>query len=161
MRLGPATYLHGTAARRLARALLPAIGAGVVASCGAGYTKTDFIARADAICASTLRQTRAVGAQSGLAQYAAAVVPIVTSEAAQLRRLPRPPESARDRGILDRYFAALNEVVQGYRQLAVATHSGDAQGVASAEGALQASPIATLAASYGLRSCGSPGSTSV
>ena len=142
-------------------AVLSLVAAVLVAACGgSAYTKADFVARADAICASAVRQIRAIGPQGGVTQYVTAVLPVIDSEAAQLRGLRRPTESVRDQGTLQRYFAALNDVVQNYRQLAAAAKRGDTQGVASAEAALQASPVASLAASYGLRSCGTPGSTS-
>ena len=81
------------------------------------------------------------------------------SEADQLRALKRPRGNAHDRAALNAYFAALGEVVAAYRQLEAAARRGDAQTVANVEATLQASPVAGLAASYGLRSCGTPGST--
>ena len=134
---------------------------------GGGNTKSDFIARADAICTNTLRQTRALvppasTSQPGGAQaaYLAEVVALVQSEADQLRALKRPSGDAQDRAALSAYFAALGEVVAAYRQLEAAARRGDAQTVADVEATLQASPVAELAASYGLRACGTPGSTS-
>jgi hypothetical protein len=124
-----------------------AVVASVAACGGAAYTKRDFIARADAICSSALRQTRALAPGTGLARYAAAVLPIVRSEAAQLRDLRRPPGDAHDQTTLTRYYAALGQVVQDYRELAAAAARGDDQGVASAEAALRASPAASLAVS--------------
>jgi hypothetical protein len=35
----------------------------------------------------------------------------------------------------------------------------DPQGVANAEAALRANPVGSLAASYGLKTCGAPGAT--
>jgi hypothetical protein len=137
-----------------------------VGSCGgSGYSKSDFVARADAICTKTLNQTRAVpppsSAQSGdaLAAYLAQVVPLVQSEADQLRALKRPPGSARDRATLNAYFAALGKVVDLYRHLETAAKQGDAQTVALLESTLRANSAAGYATSYGLSSCGSPGAT--
>jgi len=124
--------------------------AALVAGCGAD-TKGDFVARANAICASTVRETRSIAPPSfthskaqqlrALAGYLASVLPVVQSEATQLHALRRPTEVAHDRAALARYLSAV------------------ARGVASAEAALRASPVTSLAAAYGLRSCGSPGAT--
>jgi hypothetical protein len=143
--------------------------AGVLAGCGSsGYTKSDFIARADGICTSTLRQTRALVPPAStlrpggaLAVYLGQLVPLVQSEADQLRALKRPPQSARDGATLTAYYGALAQNAESYRQLEAAAKRGDTQTVTDVEAALRASPIAALAASYGLRSCGTPGSTSV
>jgi hypothetical protein len=143
--------------------------AGVLAGCGS-YTKQDFIDRADAICASTTRQTRLIAPPAfthakaeqlhALAGYTAHVLPLVQSEATQLRALPLPKEDARDRAAIAGYLAGLGKVVADYRKLETAAAKTDAPGVTSAEAALSASPIATLAARYGLRSCGTAGATS-
>jgi hypothetical protein len=154
----------GAAARRARRvvvSLVPLALTAIAAGCGGtSYTKRDFIARADAICASAVRQARALAPQSGLAATAGAVLPVVESEAAQLRALRRPGGSAGDRAALDRYYAALGQAVQNYRDLAGAAKRGDTQGATTAEAALRANPISSLASSYGLRSCGAPGATS-
>jgi hypothetical protein len=136
--------------------------------CGGGYTKRDFIARADAICASTVRQLRSIPAPSfgqsatghdALAGYLAAALPLVQSESRQLHALPRPPQKAADRSVLTSWLGAVAQVVEDYRQFEAAAQRGDAQRVASAEAALRASPVASLAASYGLSSCATPGAT--
>ena len=153
---------------RHARVYGPLALVALVAGCGgSGNSKSDFVARADAICTSTLRQTRAVvppasTSQPGGAQaaYLAEVVPLVQSEADQLRALKRPSGNAHDSATLTAYFTALGEVVAAYRQLEAAARRGDAQTVAGVEATLRASPVAELAASYGLRSCGTPASTS-
>jgi hypothetical protein len=141
--------------------------AAVVTGCGgSGYTKSDFVARADGICTNTLRQTRALAppaATSGaaLSAYLGKLVPLVETEADQLRALKRPDDSARDRATLTSYFAALGQVVAAYRRLEAAAVGGDDQTVADVEAALNANPVASLAAGYGLKACGTPGSTSV
>jgi hypothetical protein len=129
------------------------------------------VARADAICTGAVRQTRSIpppaaaqaaGAQyTALASYLNGVVPVLESEASQLRALRRPPGSASDRALLERYFAALAQTVASYKSLATAARNGDEAGVASAEAALGSSPVYSLAESYGLRSCGTPGATTV
>lgn len=146
--------------------------ASIAAGCGGGgYTKQDFIARANAICTNALRQTRSIAQPSGaqaspgqgaaLAAYVSSVVPVLETEASQLHALPRPPGNTSERAALKRYLAAVTESVAYYKQLAAAAKRGDDQAVASAEAALGASPVYTLATSYGLRSCGTPGATTV
>lgn len=140
----------------------------LVAGCGTD-TKPDFIARADAICASAVREVRSIAAPSfthsarqrlsALGVYVTDVLPLVRSEATQLRALPRPQQGARERAALTRYLGALAQVVGVYGEFSAAAKTGDAQGVASAEAALRASPVAALANRYGLRSCGTPGAT--
>ncbi|MBV8999093.1 MAG: hypothetical protein JO304_08545 [Solirubrobacterales bacterium] len=161
---------------RLGRPRASACGALLIAllaaGCGgSGYTKSDFVARANAICASAVRQTRSIpppsaaqagsGQDAALAAYLSSVVPVLESEASQLRALRRPPGNARDQATLKRYLTALTETVTNYRQLAAAAKRGDDQTVANAEAALGASQVYSLAAGYGLRACGSPGTTAV
>jgi hypothetical protein len=144
--------------------------AALLAGCGGGsYAKPDFVARADAICTSAVRQTRSIAPPSftrpaarqlsALARYLAAVLPIVQSEAAQLRALRRPTQDAAARATLTQYLAAVARAAGDYRALTAAAQRGDAQGVSNAEAALRTSPVASLATSYGLRSCGVPGAT--
>ena len=138
-----------------------------VAGCGgSSYTKSDFVARANAICTSTLRQTRALSppastSQPGgtLAAYLGQLVPLVQSEADQLRALKRPPDDNHDSATLNSYYTALGQIVENYRQLEAAARRGDTQTVTDIEATLRASPVAGLAASYGLGSCSTPGST--
>lgn len=139
-----------------------------LAGCGA-YTKGDFIARADAICANSVRATRTISpprfghtpAQqlTALAIYLYRVLPIAQSEVRQLGALRRPTQSAADRARLAHYLAALSQAVGDYRALSAAAQRGDTRGAATAEAALRASPVTALAASYGLRSCSAPGAT--
>jgi hypothetical protein len=141
----------------------------VLAGCGS-YTKHDFIARADAICASTVRQTRLIPPPSfgrdpaqrlrALAGYVARVLPLVRAEATQLRSLRRPTQSAAERASLAGFLAAFAAVVGDYQNLATATSAGDGAGVARAEASLTTSSVGALAAGYGLRSCAAPSSTS-
>lgn len=139
----------------------------MVAGCGgSGYTKSDFVARANGICTGTLRQARALAPPAStsppgaaLAAYLGQLVPIVQSEADQLRALKRPPDSAGDSATLTSYYKALAQIVENYRQLEAAARRGDTQTVTDVEATLRASPVAALAASYGLRACGTPGAT--
>ena len=134
----------------------------IAAGCGgSSYTKHDFIVRADAICANTLRQTRSIASGSALSTYLSAYVPLLESEQTQLRALRRPPGTAHDQATLERYFAALSQTVAEYRHLAAAAKAGDDQAVANAESALGSSQVYSLATSYGMSSCGTPGSTAV
>jgi hypothetical protein len=145
---------------RVASAIAGVAAVVLIAGCGGSYTQSDFIARADAICASALRQTRSITPTSALGEYAGAVLPIVESEAAQLHALKRPPQDARDKATLAQYLGALAQEVENYRKLAAAARRGDGQSVTDAEAALRSSPAASLATSYGLRACGTPGATS-
>jgi hypothetical protein len=131
----------------------------ILAGCGGSYTKKDFLARANAICASAVRQARSIPPGGPLAGYVATVLPIVQSEASQLRGLKRPPVGARERAQLDQYFGALTQVVDNYRQLASAAKQGDRQAVTAAEAELRASPVTALATANGLHACGTPGAT--
>ena len=78
------------------------------------------------------------------------------SEISQLHALPRPSQ---DRGLLDRYLAALQVDRAHYVALAAAARSGDRQMMAEATSALQASPSSGLASQYGLSSCASSSGT--
>jgi hypothetical protein len=138
----------------------------LLAGCGGGgYSKSDFIDQANAICTNTLRQTRAIASPTSTSQpgatagYLGRLVPLVQSEADELRALKRPPGNAHDRLMLSQYLAALGQVVTAYRELEAAARSGDSDTVASVEATLRASPVATLATAYGIRSCGTPGAT--
>jgi hypothetical protein len=137
-----------------------------LAGCGSSApTKHDFITRADAICASAIRQARAIPPPSdqptAQALYLTQLASIAQSEATQLRALRRPTQSSRDGATLSRYMEALAAVVTAYRNLAGAAKRGDAEAVNAAEADLRASPIASLANSYGMTSCATPGPTSV
>lgn len=142
--------------------------AAALIGCGS-YTKRDFIARADAICASTLRQTRLIAPPSftqdkaqrlrALAGYAQQVLPLIRSETTQLRGLRRPSQATADRDALTRYLAAAEGVAVDYRDLSTAAAKNDAVGVARAEAALSTSQVGSLAARYGLRTCGTAGAT--
>jgi hypothetical protein len=134
----------------------------LLAGCGGGgYTKRDFVTRANAICAGALRQARSITPGTSLPTYLTNFLPVLESEASQLEALRRPPGTAGDRATLERYFAALRQTVAEYRQLAAAARTGDQEAVANAEAALGASPVDSLASGYGLSSCGTPGSTAV
>ncbi len=141
----------------------------LVSACGGGghYKKADFVARADGICTKTLNQTRAITQPSptsqpggALAAYLGQLVPLLQSEANQIRALKRPTDgTAQDRRTLSQYLVALGQVVAAYRQLEAAAKQGDAQTIANVEATLRDNPAADLAASYGLRTCGTPGAT--
>jgi hypothetical protein len=142
--------------------------AALLGGCGS-YTRADFIARADAICASAVRRARTIAPPSfsdsasqklsALAGYLAQVLPIARSESSSLRALRRPVEKAGERAALARYLRALARAAGEYGDLAAAAKRGDAAGVASAEAALRVSPVGADAASYGLRSCAAPAAT--
>lgn len=143
----------------------------LVGGCGSTVTKHDYIARADAICAAAVRQTRATappvaatsarGRLQALARYVERVTPIAASELSQLQGLKRPPGPASETAALDQYLAALRQAVSDYRALGAAAAQGDASGVRDAEAALAGSRVTGLATAYGLRACGTPGGTGV
>lgn len=136
--------------------------ASMAAGCGASsYNKHDFIVRADAICASALRQSRSIAPGTALSAYLTAYIPVLEAEESQLRALKRPPGSPQDQAMLEQYYAALSQTVTEYRQLAAAVERGDDQGETNAEAALGSSPVYSLATGYGLSSCGTPGTTAV
>jgi hypothetical protein len=149
------------------KALALLVLAALVAGCGsASYTRHDFVAQANAICAGALRKTRSiVPTQSGggqlavLSGYLKHAVPIVRSEANQLHALKRPPGSDGERALLASYFQELDKTVASYTSLAAAAKRRDAQAAANAEAALRASRATSLATRYGLRSCGTPTAT--
>jgi hypothetical protein len=140
--------------------------AALLAGCGSKYTKSDFVARADGICTNAVRDIRSLNSPSAtgghelraLSQYLGKVLPIVQSEASQIRSLRRP---SGDDAVLARYLSAQAEVVAEYRRLAAAARRGDEQGVADAEAKLQDNPVAALAAQYGMHDCATPGGTGV
>src|SRR6185437_6493241 len=107
-------------------------------------------------CINALRAARSVpppagaGSRAALAAYLQKVAPIVEKEASQTRALPRP---AQDRAILDRYVAAVTASANQYRTLARAASAGDLATVTQSLAALRASPVAALAARYGLTRC--------
>ena len=162
-------------ARAIAALLMLLVTGLLAAGCGSTVTKHDYIARADAICAAAVRQTRSIpppvaassaGARPralalALAQYVRRVTPIAASELAQLESLKRPHGSASDAAALRRYLVALRAAVDNYRALGAAAAAGDGGGVRDAEAALAGSRVTALASAYGLRACGRPGGTGV
>src|SRR6202012_2004267 len=70
--------------------------AAVLAGCGGGHsaTRSDVIARANAICFDSQQALRSIPPPSAqtetLAAYLHKITPIVAKEATQLRALPRP-----------------------------------------------------------------------
>ena len=140
--------------------------AALLAGCGsAAYDKRDYVARADAICASTTRHARTVAAPTGtggvpLAAYIEELLPLLRGEAAQLHGLRRPPGSTAQGAQLRAFLHALDASVGQYAALAAAARSGDTAGVARAESGLRANATGTLGARYGLTGCGTPTSTS-
>jgi hypothetical protein len=159
---------YARAVHCVGRGLTVVVVAALLGGCGS-YTKADFVARADAICASTVRRVRSLTPPSvgdsaaqklrGLAGYLAEVAPLVRAESASLRALRRPTQKPGERAALARYLHALTAAAGDYVDLASSARRGDGAGVASAEAALRVSPVGSDAASYGLRSCATPGAT--
>jgi hypothetical protein len=148
---------------------LLALAALLLGACGSTYTKGDYVHQADAICAATLRELRALAPPSftgtnaqhrlALTAYTERALRIVENERRQLRSLPRPSQPNRQAARLQDYLRALDRAVGDYRSLSSAERAGDTEAAAGATSALAASPIASLAAAYGLRSCASAGAT--
>jgi hypothetical protein len=139
----------------------------LLTGCGS-YTKADFVASANAICAGAVRATRALppptstagaAGASALSAYLERLLPVVRSETKQLLALRRPTGKPRQSASLRRYLAAVSQTRTDYIALAAAARRGDVEGVAEAESRLRASSVAALAARYGLRSCANPGAT--
>jgi hypothetical protein len=148
------------AASRPARLAVALLTSSVIVGCGSRtVTKRDYVARADAICASALRSLRAAGPASSLSAYLGSAVPILRSQDHQLRALPAPSQSAADRATLSRYLAALDADLRSYQALQSAAQAGNAEAATGAESALRVSPTTTLAARYGLRDCAAPSAT--
>jgi hypothetical protein len=132
------------------------LGALVLAACG-GHTasRSDVIARANAICATATNALRAVPSPSGasttaLGRYFKRAAPIVATEAAGLRALPRP---AARRATLDGFIAAQSAAAADYRRLAAAATAGHAAAVQQALSRLQTGDAGGLARRYGLSQC--------
>jgi hypothetical protein len=138
-------------------------------ACGDTFTKAEFMHQADAICASALRQLRALAPPSfagstsqrrrTLSAYSSRELGIVQAERRQLGSLPKPSQSPRQDALLRRYLSALDRVASALRSLAGAERGGDAAATAGATSSLAGNPVDGLAAAYGLRSCASAGAT--
>ncbi len=151
--------------RRLTRATIAAACLAVAACGGHAATKQDVIAQGNAICAGALRDIRALPAPASagsstaaLAKYLEQVVPIIHTETAGLRKLPRP---ARDGALLNRFLAAMGTTEAQYRTLLAAAQSGSSAAVSGALSALASGPSATLASQYGLTQCANASGTAV
>jgi hypothetical protein len=150
-----------TAGSRSRLGIALAIVAGTLAGCGSSVeSRSDFVARANAVCETAVRDVRDVTlpaasgrggtSLSALSRYLQTVTPVVQGEVKQLRALPRP---AADRALLDQYLNALASSAAQYRVLDDAARHRDRAALAGAIGALRASPAAQLAARYGLAEC--------
>jgi hypothetical protein len=143
----------------------------LVAGCGGGIDHRQYVQRADAICAFTLRSVRSLtppqlsGATSAhdasLAVYLGQLVPLLRRELRQLRALPRPSERAAQTRALDGYLASLNRSVSRFASVEQAARSGDGDGdvVNLLESELAADPAPRLAFAYGLTGCSSSAPT--
>jgi hypothetical protein len=135
----------------------------LIAGCGSTVTKKDVVARADGICADTLREVRAVPAPvsqsvAALSAYYARVAPIVESEATAVEKLPRPRQ---DQRVLNRWISSVDLFAAEYRAIANAARLGDRQAIATAQAAVRTNDAPALAAGYGLRVCTGAAGTSV
>src|ERR1700730_11995669 len=108
----------------------------VLAGCGAGTSKADYVKRADQVCAQGARRAQAIpapGAQNGrlssasAASYIEGIAAVIQQVNNQLKALPRPSQ---DRVLLDRYLAALDQGVASLLRLDVATARRDRRTIA-------------------------------
>jgi len=150
-------------ARALNLRLAPLLAAALALSAcgGTAITKKDVIARGNQICETAASAVRSINPPNGesvaaLAQYYKRVTPIVATEVRQLRALPRPSQ---DRGLLNRYLAAIASSAAEYEALAAAAQHGDRGALASAGAALRSNPAAGLASRYGIAGCGESSGT--
>jgi len=160
-RLTRAVDVVGRAPAR--RAAAAVVGTLLLAGCGS-YSKHDFVSSANAICASTVRQLRAVppptsGSTHDLGAYLAQELPIVQSENRQIHALRHPSQSKQQQALLTGYLSTLSAYASDFEQFAKAAAGGDRATLADAESSLRNSPVAARAASYGLSSCASAGAT--
>lgn len=132
-----------------------------VSACGGGskkVTKGDFVARADAVCATTQAQVRSLptgsGSLAGTAKYFRSSAALLHTQAVQLRAIPRPKQAAANAKVLEQFLTATSQSAAIYRRIATAAANGDQGALTSAEAALGANPAPRLAARYGLRVCG-------
>lgn len=151
---------------RFQTALAAALATIVVTACG-GHTATkqDVIARGNAICAGAQRDLLATPSPAegetslpGLAEYLAAIMPILRREVSNLEALPRP---SANRALLDQYISAVASLGATYGKLATAAQHGDQDAVNAALAQLAANPASSLAARYGLNQCAGTAGTAV
>src|ERR1700753_2769575 len=158
---GQPHHRPGTRVRRPGAQVLAACAAtACLAATGCGghtVTKKDVVARANAICATARDAVGPAPPPAGgtssttpLAGYLKQVVPIVSKEAADTSRLPRP---AQDKAILSRYVQAVSAMAAEYRELAAAARRHDAGAVAQGLQTLRSNPAPALARQYGLARC--------
>jgi hypothetical protein len=150
-----------TRALKLRSAPLLAASLTLCACGGQALTKKDVIARGNQICETAARAVRSITPPTSqtlaaLAQYYKRVTPIVAAEVRQLQALPRPSQ---DRGLLNRYLAAIASSAAEYEALAAAAQHGDRGALAIAGAALRANPAAGLASRYGIVGCGDSSGT--
>jgi hypothetical protein len=142
----------------------------LLAGCGGtGYTKRDFVERADGACLSTTRALRsltpprftgtAAQRQRSLSTYLARVSQLVQSEARRLSALPKPPGDRAERELLTRWLTAVHASASGIQELAAAARAGDAAAVSAARAALATVPVVKLASRYGAVACAGPSVT--
>jgi hypothetical protein len=139
-----------------------------LAGCGS-YTQQDYVKAADAICAATVRAERTIPPPSfgrgpdaqlrALARFLTRALPLIERESRSLHGLRRPTGMPAGGATLRRYLAAVSRTTADFEELASDARKQDASGVAAVEARLRAIPIATLAGSYGMSDCASPGAT--
>ena len=144
----------GIAALTLASALL-------AAGCGSSISRSSFVQRADAICTTANAQVNRVKAPKltgvttaqGATALATYLGELVTFSQGVLNKLKALPQPSSDQSLLQRYYTALQQGINGYRSLSSALAKQDAQGIATARQALAVNPAGTLAKEYGFRVC--------
>ena len=132
----------------------------MLVGCGS-YTHRDYVTQADAICASTLRQVRALGPAGGIETAIAREAPLVGREVAALVRLRRPGESARAASLRRRFLSTFRDAGRLFSAVATAAARHDRGEALRAAAQLGSLPVAPSAAAYGLRVCGQSAGTVV
>ncbi|MGA9858356.1 MAG: hypothetical protein WBQ18_10885 [Solirubrobacteraceae bacterium] len=138
----------------------------LLAGCGgSAVSRSDVIARGNALCAAALRQIRtlappttAPASLTAMSSYLHQIVPIVEKEIAGLRKLPVPDKGQR---LFNSYIRSVTVTAADYRTLEHAAQAGDQTGVDAALSALSTSSASSLAAAYGFGQCATAAGTAV
>ncbi len=146
--------------------LVAALAALLVAGCGSSApSQATFIKQADAICAKgaaqfkSVRQPQSNGLPqqqilANLSTYVEQVLPLTQHIIDQLKRLAQP---SANRGLLHRYFTALDQAEANLHQLSTAAKRNDLPAVQKGVRALNANQPDQLARQYGFKTCGGTG----
>jgi hypothetical protein len=146
---------------RVGRPLLAALAVILLlAGCGGGsgaprLSRAEFVAKADAICRTYNRQSRAIARPKSLAELATAidkVVPLLDQSVQKLQKL-RPPKD--EQADVDRWIAGVQRLEDDLRSVQDKAAKKDSQGVQAAlqAGAVQNKRSNALAGKLGMSVC--------